>query len=226
MNRKSKLYVILFVFAVFLSSCGEKPPIIDYSPTISALETQVARNIVVLSTKETELESMMYENESLDEALTAEKEIVSTLAASEAELSDQLLEKNDDGEALRAMVQEYHDLFMAVQGDKQGEYVFCTYAFERTFAYIDKVSMRTELAQYVASVMGINADSIQTQHQMIWGNTDDGLIKVFAGGYMYPFIVRFEDAEFGTEDSVYSLASGCFVDYPALEENFLSVEGN
>lgn len=225
MNRKPILYVILFVFAVLLSNCGEKPPAIDYLPTVSALETQVAKNIMVLSTKETELESMVYENESLDEALAAEKDIASTLTASEAELSEQLLSMSDDVEALKAMVQEYYDLFVAVQGDNQGEFVFCTYAFEESFAYIDKVSMRTELAQYMASITDVNEDSIQTQHQMIWGNTDDGLIKVFAGGYMYPFIVRFENKDFGTEDSVYSLTSGCFVDFPVLEENFLSVEG-
>lgn len=190
---------------------------IDYVATIEALLDE--NDSINLTNEELsiEVENLESNNSDLQDEISSLQDELTDNETVIFNLNTELENEKSAKESEEQKVEDLYDVFLATTGDQMGEFVLCTDAYNEQFKYIDKLSMRTELEEYVAGYTGVNPSSVSSTHQMIWSNTDDGLIKVFAGGYMYPFIVRFENPNFGAKNSVYSLTSGCYVDFPALE---------
>jgi hypothetical protein len=223
---------VVLLFAASGCTVGDNSEM--YIPTIEALQAVATESAASFSNQQEEL---MSEKSELEADLATSKseiegfqtnaaELQSEIALLEDSLNDlegQIFDLRSEKSVAESTARSYKDLFLANTGDEVGEFVLCGNALDTEFGYENKVTMRQELAEYLAKDTSINPNTITTQHQMIWSNTDDGLIKVFMGGYMYPFIVRFENPDFGSQNSVYSLTSGCYSDFPALEANLLAI---
>ena len=223
--RRHCTIAVCVIFLLLLTGCKSTESIeeptsepIDYVSTVEALQSENETATKSNDDMQEHIEDLENQITDLQGQLTALEEDIAenelTITTLNDEVEDELSQKENEQKKAKAL----YDIFIAVTGDQMGEYVLCTDAYEDRFEYENKLSMRTELEEYVAGYTGVNPNSVSSTHQMIWSNTDDGLIKVFAGGYMYPFIVRFENPDFGAKNSVYSLTSGCYVDFPTLEQ--------
>jgi len=217
--QKYFLSFFLFVAAFLLIGGCSNQVVIDYLPTITAYETQVAEHQTEAAELEADFNDAIENNQALEDT-------VATLEATITEMQEEADDLSAENASLLEQATAFYDLLVVnSENDTIGEYVLCTHAFETEFAYIDKVSMRKELANYLAEANDWNVDTIETEHQMIWSNSDDGLIRVYANGYLYPYIVMFENSDIGYKNSTYSLGGHCFADFPALEENILAIQG-
>ena len=170
---------------------------------------------------ESTLTALESENANQVTALQAE------IASLKAELSDtqnQQQSLKDERDAAVRKADKYYSMFIVENADDEGDYIFCEQAFETSFGYADKVSMRMELIKYLAKLRGYNPEAMSSEHQTIWSNADDIIVRVNGAGYMFPFLVRFGDGGLGHLDAVYDLTNGCYVDFPYLEAQFLSVK--
>ncbi len=151
-----------------------------------------------------------------------EAELQSEIAALKAQLADVETLK-EERDAAVAKADKYYSMFVVEDADSEGDYIFCEHAFDTSFGYADKVSMRMELIKYLARLRGYNPEAMSSEHQTIWSNADDIIVRVNGAGYMFPFLVRFGDGGLGHLDAVFDLTNGCYVDFPYLEAKFLSV---
>lgn len=220
---KKLLQSLVVIISVILSGCSEVSSTVGrdyYVPTIEAYEVKIntleTRNNDTgkeLQDAKKEIEELILKNKLLTEG-TDDLQVENDQLKLQIDNITQELNKS------KFKVTSLTQLFLRNSTEGVGNFVFCSAAFKTEFAYIDKLSMRLELVDYMAKDSSINKDSITSEHHMIWSNTDDGQINIYAGGYMYPYIVRFKDEELGSENSVYSLTSGCYVDFPVLEAKF------
>ena len=216
---KTSLIILLVVFLLVGCSSKENSA---YVATVTSLSDEAIANL------EEQNQLLLDENSALEERVA---ELESDLESKDAELvvledlPEQITLLENENTEIQSRVDALQDILVREDGDIVGEFVFCGFAFGTDFAYIDKVSMRKELEEYEAQISGVNPSSITSTHQMIWTNSDDGIIKIYAGGYMYPYIVRFNDEDDWMQSSVYSLTSGCYVDFPAMEQAYLDAIG-
>lgn len=220
----------LLILTVFIAGCIPPRAETVYIPTIDSYENTISSisseksNLEVSNIELTDkIANLQNQLADITQTNIELEEKVNTYEAQITALEDEKKELKAQNTKIEKRVSSLHNLFLRTTGEPVGKYVFCSDAFATQFAYIDKLSMRKELVDYMARDSNINPNSITSEHHMIWSNTDDGLIKIFSGGYMYPYIVRFENEEFGAKNSVYSLTSGCYVDFPDLEKSLLSI---
>ncbi len=174
-----------------------------------------------LTSYESTLTALQSENASQVTALEAE------IAGLKADLNGIVSQQQsivDQRDAAVEKADKYYSMFVVENADDEGDFIFCEQAFETSFGYADKVSMRMELIKYLANLRGYNPEAMSSEHQTIWSNADDIIVRVNGAGYMFPFLVRFGDGGLGNLDAVYDLTGGCYVDFPYLEEQFLSVK--
>ncbi len=199
---KKLLILSLTVVLLSLAACGGSGVAggtSSYQSTLTALES---------------------ENASKETALQAE---IASLKAQVTDLQNQQQSLKDERDAAVEKADKYYSMFIVENADDEGDYIFCEQAFETSFGYADKVSMRMELIKYLANLRDYNPEAMSSEHQTIWSNADDIIVRVNGGGYMFPFLVRFGDGGLGNLDAVYDLTNGCYVDFPYLEAQFLSV---
>lgn len=151
-----------------------------------------------------------------------EAELQSEIAALKAQLADVETLK-EERDAAVAKADKYYSMFVVENADSEGDYIFCEHAFDTSFGYADKVSMRMELIKYLARLRGYNPESMSSEHQTLYSTADDIIVKVRGGGYMFMFLVRYGEGGLGYHDAVFDLINGCYVDFPYLEAKFLSV---
>jgi len=171
----------------------------SFESTLTALESEKAGQITALQTEITRLQTEL------------------------SSVQNQLVSLKDERDAAVEKADKLYSMFVVENGDDEGDFIFCEEAFETSFGYADKVSMRMELIKYLAKIRGYNPDAMSSEHQTIWSNADDIIVRVNGGGYMFPFLVRFGQGGLGNLDAVYDLTRGCYVDFPYLEKQFLSV---
>jgi len=101
-----------------------------------------------------------------------EAELQSEIAALKAQLADVETLK-EERDAAVAKADKYYSMFVVENADSEGDYIFCEHAFDTSFGYADKVSMRMELIKYLARLRGYNPEAMSSEHQTIWSNADD-----------------------------------------------------
>ncbi|HOA21996.1 MAG TPA: hypothetical protein PKL82_05855 [Anaerolineaceae bacterium] len=199
-----KVMILSLAFILLsLAACGGNGVSVgvpSYQSTITALESEKASQIAALQTE------------------------ITGLKADLSGILDQQRSLVDQRDAAVAKADKYYSMFVVENADDEGDFIFCEQAFETSFGYADKVSMRMELIKYLAKLRGYNPEAMSSEHQTIWSNADDIIVRVNGAGYMFPFLVRFGDGGLGNLDAVYDLTGGCYVDFPYLEEQFLSVK--
>jgi len=240
-----KTIPILCVFLIFsLSACFPQvaqSPQVDYSPTLTSYAVEVMslqRNVQEL---ETQKQTLTTEKEALNLQITQLQTQAAQSAESAAritELEDQiedLQSQLDDAEVglngLGEMVAEYEEILMGEYYDEDGLMVLCADAFDVTFGYIDRVSMRKQLVdyvynQYVNDGYTVDVNTVTSEHQQIWTDEQDALVKIHILDFLEPFMVTFENPEYGIYSAVYSVRWQCFVDHPVLEARYLALHGN
>jgi len=200
-TMKKLLLIVLLIFALSLSACSESnTPNPEFQSTITTIQSETLPKKAALQAEIDTLQTQISDLKIAQAALSEER--------------DTAVEKAD----------KYHSMFIMEEGDDEGDYIFCENAFQISFGYADKVSMRMELIKYLANLRDYNPESMTSEHQTIWSNADDIIVRVHGGGYMFPFLVRFADGGLGHLDAVYDLTYGCYVDFPYLERQFLSIE--
>lgn len=200
---KKLIIFSLTIILLSLAACsgtGVSGGATSFESTLTALESECAIKEAALQSELDGLTANMTNLQNQQEALEAER--------------DAAVEKAD----------KYYSMFIVENADDEGDYIFCEQAFETSFGYADKVSMRMELIKYLAKLRGYNPEAMSSEHQTIWSNADDIIVRVNGAGYMFPFLVRFGDGGLGQLDAVYDLTNGCYVDFPDLEAQFLSVK--
>lgn len=200
---KKLIIFSLTIILLSLAACsgtGVSGGATSFESTLTALESECAIKEAALQGELDGLTANMTNLQNQQEALEAER--------------DAAVEKAD----------KYYSMFIVENADDEGDYIFCEQAFETSFGYADKVSMRMELIKYLAKLRGYNPEAMSSEHQTIWSNADDIIVRVNGAGYMFPFLVRFGDGGLGQLDAVYDLTNGCYVDFPYLEAQFLSVK--
>lgn len=228
MQKKIRNKIATIIVAFVIGACslsGSPEEVVDYLPTIEALDIQIEESLAENEELLTKNEDLASNNEDLESDIDTLNERIVEFEDIITDLEEEVDAKKREKALEKTKAINLYKLFTRDDGDDVGEFVLCGAAFETEFAYIDKLSMRTQLEEYNADATGVNIQSVSSQHQMIWSNSDDGLIKVYSGGYMYPFIVRFEDDDDWMQDAVYSLTSGCYVDFPELERLILKYYG-
>ena len=240
-----KTIPILCVFLIFsLSACFPQvaqSPQVDYSPTLTSYAVEVMslqRNVQEL---ETQKQTLTTEKEALNLQITQLQTQAAQSAESAAritELEDQiedLQSQLDDAEVglngLGEMVAEYEEILMGEYSDEDGLLILCENAFDVSFGYVDRLSMRKQLVQYVFDEYtkwdyDVNINTMSSEHQQIWTDENDALIKVNVLEYLEPFVVTFDNPEYDIHSAVYSVRYQCFVDYPLLEARYLALHGN
>ncbi len=106
---------------------------------------------------ESTLTALESENANQVTALQAE------IASLKAELSDtqnQQQSLKDERDAAVEKADKYYSMFIVENADDEGDYIFCEQAFETSFGYADKVSMRMELIKYLAKLRGYNPEAM------------------------------------------------------------------
>jgi len=199
---KKVLIFSLTIILLSLAACGgggATGGVTSFESTLTALESEKAGQITALQTEITRLQTEL------------------------SSVQNQLVSLKDERDAAVEKADKLYSMFVVENGDDEGDFIFCEEAFETSFGYADKVSMRMELIKYLAKIRGYNPDAMSSEHQTIWSNADDIIVRVNGGGYMFPFIVRFGQGGLGNLDAVYDLTRGCYVDFPYLEKQFLSV---
>jgi hypothetical protein len=213
MNKS--LIVVLGVFALVLSACGGLGSITQNTQsTLAAQESTRNTREADLVAQINALQTQLDELQSKVTNLTAEKDAALVKANNAAA----------DKNSAERTASSFKSLFTYEKGDSEGEYIFCEDAFSTSFAYVDKVSMRKELIKYLAKKKGLNPDFISSEHNLMWSNVSDGLLKLQGGGYMYPYFVSFEDSDFGRPDYVFDLTYSCYLDFPMLERLFNNIK--
>ncbi|MEL7645975.1 MAG: bZIP transcription factor [Anaerolineaceae bacterium] len=192
----------LTIILVSLAACngtGVSGGVTSSQSTLTALESENASQVTALQAENAGLKAELSNLQNQQQSLIDER--------------DTAVDKAD----------KYYSMFIVENADDEGDFIFCEQAFETSFGYADKVSMRMELIKYLAKLRGYNPEAMSSEHQTIWSNADDIIVRVNGAGYMFPFLVRFGDGGLGHLDAVYDLTNGCYVDFPYLEAQFLSV---
>ena len=240
-----KTLPILCVFVIFaLSACfpqAAQTPQVDYSPTLTSYAVEVSTLQRDLQDLQAQKQSLTTEKEALaaqitqlqaQAALSADSAArVTELESQAADLESQLDDAQVGLNGLAAKVAEYENILMGEYSDDDGLLIFCEDAFDVSFGYVDRLSMRKQLVQYVFDEYtkweyDVNIDTISSEHQQIWTDENDALIKINVLEYLEPFVVTFDNPEYDIHSAVYSVRYQCFVDYPMLEARYLALHEN
>ena len=203
---RKTLPILLMFILLTVSACfplASQSPQVDYSPTL----TSYAIEVISLQRDVQELEDQIEDLQS--------------------QLDDAEVGLNGLGE----MVVEYEEILMGEYYDEDGLMVLCADAFDVSFGYVDRLSMRKQLVQYVydqytADGYTVNFNTISSEHQQIWTDEQDALVKIHILDYLEPYVVTFENPEYDIYSAVYSVRWQCFVDHPVLEARYLALHGN
>lgn len=239
---------VLPIFCVFIlltiSACfpqAAQAPQVDYSPTLTSFAVEVSNLKRDLQDLQVEKERLMAEKSDLSGQIAdLQAQVAQNAAAAarvtelEGKLTDLQRQLGDAQDALAGyedIIAAYEEIFNGEYYDEDGLLIFCEDAFNVSFGYVDRVSMRKQLVQYVfdqyiADGYEVDINTISSEHQQIWTDENDALIKIHLLDYLEPFVVTFDNPEYDIHSAVYSVRFQCFADYPLLEERYLALHGN
>ncbi|HNW95110.1 MAG TPA: hypothetical protein PKL60_02875 [Anaerolineaceae bacterium] len=240
-----KTLPMLCIFMGFtLSACfpqTAQEPQVDYSPTLSSYAVEVNSLQRDIQDLEADKQALTTEKEALVAQITQLQSQAAQSAESAARITelegqvDNLQSQLNDAQAglngFGAMVAGYEEILMGEYYDEDGLMVLCPDAFDVSFGYVDRVSMRKQLVdyiynQYVNDGYTVDINTITSEHQQIWTDEQDALVKIHILDFLEPFMVTFENPEYGIYSAVYSVRWQCFVDHPVLEARYLALHGN
>ena len=240
-----KTLPILCVFVIFaLSACfpqAAQAPQVDYSPTLTSFAVEVSTLQRDLQDLEAEKQTLTTEKEALKAQISELQAQVAQSAESAARITElegqvgDLQSQADDAQAglngLGEMVTAYEEVLMGEYEDEDGLMLLCPEAFDVNFGYVDRVSMRKQLVQFVfdqytSEGYTVDINTITSEHQQIWTDEDDALVKIHVLDYLEPYVVTFDNPDYSIHSAVYSVRWQCFVDHPTLEAHYLALHGN
>ena len=123
----------LTIILVSLAACngtGVSGGVTSSQSTLTALESENASQVTALQAENAGLKAELSNLQNQQQSLIDER--------------DTAVDKAD----------KYYSMFIVENADDEGDFIFCEQAFETSFGYADKVSMRMELIKYLAKLRG------------------------------------------------------------------------
>jgi len=236
--------ILCILISLIMAACipqAAQTPQVDYSPTLTAYAVEVSNLQRDLQDLEAQKQSLTSEKEALAAQITQLQAQAAQTAESAARVTElegeigDLQNQLDDAQAgvmvQAGMLDGYEEILLGEYYDDDGLLILCEDAFNVSFGYVDRVSMRKQLVDYVYdqyTTDGYTVDkaTMTSEHQQIWTDENDALVKIHVLDYLEPYVVTFDNPDYDIHSAVYSVRWQCFADYPLLEARYLSLHGN